>query len=133
MLILLGFGCTQPQLEPELPDYEQDQPDPSEDFTIRFSASEQEVIGSWITQEASAFEEIIIEEDGTYFTFLNELPFDEGRWFWNDETSELKLSSKFNEKLSLKFVDIEIGNEALFLTDSDEMQHVWWMVDVAHE
>ncbi len=122
-LILLGLGCNPIEQRPEKPIAE----------SVPQQATEQDVIGAWITQEGSIFEEIIIEEDGRYFTFLRELPLDEGKWFWNDETSQLKLSSTFNEKLSLNFVELEVEEEALFLTDTDDVQHVWWVVDASHD
>lgn len=125
LFMVLGFGCN--TINPVV--IEERVPEAVEGRT----AQKTDVIGPWLAQEGSVFESIIIDGGGEYVTHMLEKPFDEGIWVWDDATSQLRLTSNSNENLSLTFSNMAVQDGVLYLTDQDEVVHVWWFVDVDHE
>jgi len=77
-------------------------------------AEKEEIVGSWMVEESgdAGFSAIDFNEDGTYASFLNEKPFDEGTWELVD--GEVVLTSNI-EDMSMTFRSARIEEGMLLL------------------
>jgi len=84
-----------------------------------------DLVGAWKVG-AGDFEEIMIEENGIYSTFLHDRPFDSGEWSL-DEDGNLILESDADETLNDFFRMISFDGSKLILNEG-KVEVTWTLI-----
>lgn len=74
-----------------------------------------DLAGTWKIEEGSGFDEITLDEDGTYHSFFRLTPFDNGAWKFVDDGLSLKSDSGKTMDKNFKKIDLDKKNNKLIL------------------
>lgn len=90
--------------------------------------SRNNLVGGWliVSSETLSWDSIILNEDGSYFSHLNERPFDNGTWNFSEGILELK--SDGGIEMNLQFSDLILRERKLELT-RDGSKSIWNKVE----
>lgn len=101
-IALTGFGCTS------------DQSDPNEQISKTSAPSRADLVGGWqVIKSEMSFSNLILDENGDMYAFLNDRPFGEGRWEYEGGTLHLYMGN--DESLKDTYTNVTLVEDMLTL------------------
>lgn len=120
LLASVTAGCGKVPPNPNISSYEQEADEVITSSTAVSPIKNEDFVGDWGV-EGGLFEQITVNEDGTYSTYLSERLFSEGTWKYVVGTLILD-SDAFGKVM---YVNVEKGVEKLILEDEDGESEKW--------
>lgn len=118
VLVVLGAGCGNDVVVQNDLDGQVDQIEPLDQVQ---PATEEDVIGDWEVSVGDV-EEVSLRPSGTYYTYLNQRPFETGTWIFTSGT--LEMISDAGEEMSNTFTNVMIEGDRLKLSGTESWQRI---------
>ncbi|MFH1286320.1 MAG: hypothetical protein ABII02_01030 [Candidatus Magasanikbacteria bacterium] len=118
-LVFIFSGCVPIDTEDFIPEEEKniDEEIGAAPITFSYIASRDEILGSWYILDGGDAEEIILESDGTFSTFLHDRPFEIGTWSYEDGIMVMS-SEELGERM---YNDVVFEEEFLILEGEGDL------------
>ncbi len=121
VVIILGSGCSNGVIDQNDLNGQDDQFDQIQQLDQLQPASAEDLIGDWKVT-AGDVEEVSLRPSGTYYTYLNDRPFETGTWTFASGT--LEMISDAGEAMNKTFTNVMIQGDVLMLSETESWQRI---------